>query len=238
MNDEIKQRIAAYRPSEQAIDTLRKQKLIIFAGIAGAGKNSIMDGLLKTGKYHDIVTSTTRAPRENNGVMEQDGIDYHFLSIEQAAANLEAGEYIEVAPVHGRVNGILVKELELAQKTGKIPIVDIDIKGVSTIKSLSDDVIAIFVVPPSYKTWMERFKRRYDSEAAFLEVWPDRRESAILELREALEKPYYHFLINEDLDQAIKSAEAIITHGGEFSQIDTSYHVWVEKILSELEAND
>lgn len=236
MDSDIKQRIGTYHPSQRAIDTLRRQRLIIFAGTAGAGKNAIMNGLLKSGKYHDIVTSTTRLPRENNGVMEQDGVDYHFLTTEQAVEKLDAGEYLEVAAVHEKINGVLASEIERAEQAGKMPIVDVDVQGVHTFKSLSDDVIAIFVVPPSFEEWMRRIKSRYDTEADFEAAWPVRRESAIKELEDALEQPYYHFLVNEDLDQAINSAEGIIEHGDKFSQIDTSYRVWVEKILAELKA--
>ncbi|MCA9327234.1 hypothetical protein KDA14_01775 [Candidatus Saccharibacteria bacterium] len=238
MDADIKQLIDNYSPSQKSVDTLRQQKLVIFAGTAGAGKNAIMNGLLKSGKYHDIVTSTTRQPRENDGVMEQDGVDYHFLTTEQAAEKLRAGEYIEVAAVHEKVNGVLASEIERAAAAGKTPIVDVDVQGVHTFKSLSDNVIAIFVVPPSFDEWMRRIKHRYETEADFLEAWPVRRASAIKELEDALARPYYHFLVNEDLAQAVKSAEGIIQHGDKFSQIDKSYRVWVEKILAELKASD
>lgn len=237
MLDEIAQLIQTYKPSQKTVATLRSQRLIIFAGTAGAGKNSIMNGLLKTGKYHDIVTSTTRQPRENDGVLERDGIDYHFLSAEQAHEKLKAGEYIEAAQVHELVYGVLALEIERAAAAGKTPIVDVDVQGVQTFKSLSDNVVAIFVVPPSYEEWMRRIKKRYESEADFQKAWPARRTSAIMELEDALSKPYYHFLVNEDLEQAIHSAEGIITHDDAQNQIDKSYRVWVERILDDLKAH-
>ncbi|MBL8121558.1 hypothetical protein JNM87_02305 [Candidatus Saccharibacteria bacterium] len=234
MTDEIKQLITQYHPSQHAIDVLQRQRLVIFAGTAGAGKNSVMNGLLKSGKYHDIVTSTTREPRDNNGVMEQNGVDYIFLQTDEAVEKLRAGEYIEVAPVHEKINGVLVSELEKAEAAGKQPIIDVDVQGVHTFKSLSDNITAIFVVPPSYEEWMRRIKRRYDSEDEFNAAWPIRRESAIKELEDALAHDYYHFLINEDLDQAVHSAEGIIAHDDKFTQIDKSYRVWVENILRDL----
>ncbi len=237
MTDDIKQLIQNYHPSQSAIDTLRRQKLVIFAGTAGAGKNAIMNGLLESGKYHDVITSTTREPRENNGVWEQDGVDYIFLKTEQALEKLQAGEYIEVAPVHEKINGVLVSELEKAENAGKQPIIDVDVQGVHTFKSLSDNVIAIFVVPPSFEVWMQRIKHRYETEADFNEAWPARRASAIKELEDALSRPYYHFLVNEDLGQAVHSAEGIISHEDRQTQIDKSYRVWVENILHDLKAS-
>ncbi len=195
-----------------------------------------MNGLLRSGKYHDIVTSTTREPRENNGVMEQNSVDYHFLTTEQAIEKLKDGEYIEAALVHGCIYGVLASEISRAAEAGKTPIVDVDVQGVHTFKSLSSNVVAIFVVPPDFETWMQRIKRRYESEAEFDEAWPVRRTSAIKELEDALSKPYYHFLVNEDLDQAINSAEGIIEHDDAQNQIDKSYRVWVEQILDDLKA--
>lgn len=237
MDEQLKSKIQSYKPSDDAIATLRRQRLIIFAGVAGAGKNTIMNKLVETGKYHDIITSTTRAPRENNGVLEQDGIDYHFLTTEQANEKLDAGEYIEVAPVHERVNGLLVSELEKAEAAGKTPIIDVDVQGVKAYKALSDNVIAIFVVPPTFQEWVERMKGRYESLEEFEKVWPVRSQSAIMEMEEVLAEPYYHFIVNEDLEQAVHSAEKIIAKGDALSQIDKSYRFWVENILAELKAH-
>ena len=234
MKDDVNLLFQTYKPSQKTVDTLRSQRLIIFAGTAGAGKNAIMSGLLKSGKYHDIVTSTTREPRENNGVLEQNGVDYIFLTHDEAVAKLKAGDYIEAAPVHEYIYGVLASEIERAAEAGKAPIVDVDVQGVHTFKSLSDNVVAIFVVPPSFEVWMQRIKHRYDSEAEFNEAWPARRASAIRELEDALSKPYYHFLVNEDLDQAVHSAEGIIAHDDDQNQIDKSYRVWVERILDDL----
>ncbi|QQS18829.1 hypothetical protein IPL68_02070 [Candidatus Saccharibacteria bacterium] len=222
----------------KTVDTLRRQKLVIFAGTAGAGKNAIISGLLQTGRYHDIVTSTTREPRDNNGVMERNGIDYHFLTTQQAVEKLRAGEYIEAALVHECIYGVLASEIERAAEANKMPIVDVDVQGVHTFKSLSDNVIAVFVVPPSFDEWMRRIKHRYDSEEDFQAAWPVRRASAIKELEDALSKPYYHFIVNEDLDQAVHSAEGIAQHDDKFSQIDKSYRVWVERILHDLKSHN
>lgn len=237
MDQRLQTLIANYHPNQKAIETLQHQKLVIFAGTAGAGKNTIMNELLKSGKYHDIVTSTTRQPRENNGVMERDGIDYHFLTTEQAVEKLMAGDYIEVAPVHEKINGVLISEIEVAQRSGKIPIVDVDVQGVHTLKSLSDKAIAIFVAPPSFDEWMKRIKSRYDTEADFETAWGIRCHSALTELEDALSRPYYHFLINDDLAAAVSSAEKIIENGNELSENDAASRADVEKILSQLKAS-
>lgn len=237
MDQNIQALIANYHPSQKAIETLRHQKLVIFAGTAGAGKNTIMNELLKSGKYHDIITSTTRQPRENNGIMERDGIDYHFLTTDQAIEKLMAGDYIEVAPVHEKINGVLISEIEVAQQSGKTPIVDVDVQGVHTLKSLSDNAIAIFVAPPSFDEWMKRIKSRYDTEADFAAAWRVRCHSALAELEDALSRPYYHFLINDDLSVAVSSAERIIENGNQLNENDATSRSDVEEILRQLKAS-
>ncbi|MBP9761806.1 hypothetical protein KBD11_01930 [Candidatus Saccharibacteria bacterium] len=236
MQYDLVSQLRSYQPSQDAIDTLRKKKLVIFAGITSAGKNAIMNELVKTGKFHDLITSTTRAPRENNGVLERDGVDYHFLTTETALAKVRDGAYLEVAPVHGHINGLLAEEVSKASGEGMIPIVDVDVQGVQTFKNMSDNVVAIFVVPPSYDEWIRRMRNRYPTDEAFLQAWPPRRESAIMELQEALSKPYYHFIVNEELTDAVRAAESIARNQDQFNQIDKSYHIWAERILAELKA--
>lgn len=238
MNDDIKQQIADYKPSHTAVDLLRSKRLVIFAGITSAGKNTIMNELIKTGEYYDLVTATTRSPRANDGIMEIDGVDYHFLSTDEALEHIKNGDYLEVAAVHERINGLLASELKRAGAEHQTPVIDVDVQGVDTFKNLSDNVVAVFVVPPSYHEWVRRMKKRYPTDDEFKEAWPVRRRSAIMELKMALSKPYYHFIVNEDITEAVQSALAISTKPqDEFNQIDRSYHVWAQKILDELESD-
>lgn len=237
MHDDIVTMLAQYRPSQEVVELVRRKKIIIVAGITSAGKNTIMSELVKTGRYHDLVTSTTRAPRENDGVMEIDGVDYHFLSTEQATEKVKNREYVEVAWVHERINGLLASEVQRAQDEGKTPIIDVDVQGVAALKSISENTIAIFVLPPSYSEWVRRMKNRYPTEDAFNEAWPVRRRSAIMELETALNAPYYHFVINEDLAESVNAVDRIAQGEDKFRQIDKSFHIWAEKILAELKSD-
>ncbi len=237
MHDDIVTTLAQYTPSPEVIELVRRKKIVIVAGITSAGKNSIMSELVKTGQYHDLVTSTTRAPRENDGVMEVDGVDYHFLTTNEALAKVKNREYIEVAWVHERINGLLAEEVERAEDEGKIPIIDVNVEGVAALKSISEKAIAIFVLPPSYSEWVRRMKKRYPTEDAFNEVWPVRRRSAIMELETALSAPYYHFVVNEDLAEAVNAVDRIAHGEDKFRQIDKSYHIWAERILAELKSD-
>ena len=60
--------------------------------------------------------------------------------------------------------------------------------------------------------------------------------AAIVELEEALSKPYYHYVVNENLDEAVEAVDSIARHNDEFTTIDTSFRVWAEKLLADLRA--
>ena len=53
--------------------------MIVLVGESASGKSSIEKYLVDNYGYNKIVSYTTRAPREG----EVDGVDYHFISVEQ-----------------------------------------------------------------------------------------------------------------------------------------------------------
>lgn len=55
-------------------------------------------------------------------------------------------------------------------------------------------------------------KIRYGLTEVSHEDWAKRRESAIRELKHALLVPYYHFVINDNLDQAVLAVMKIASH--------------------------
>lgn len=207
--EDMNTRIENYRPNEEGIELLGKTEVVLLVGITGAGKNTVLGEMLKTGEFRDLITTVTREPRYNDGVLEQDGIDYHFITDETARELLDKGEYVEVSMVHGRIYGVTTEEISHAYSEGQIAIADVDVQGVAKYKKLSDTVTAIFLVPPSYEEWKNRVRRRYPDEEAFLEDWPNRRESSVFELERALSTPYYHFVINDDLGLAVEACTKI-----------------------------
>src|SRR6478752_4458581 len=95
MEDHLQTLVDDYRISTETVKLVRSTPILLLVGISGAGKDSIKHKLLDTGKYHHIVSHTTRLPRENGGVMEQDGTEYHFVSKQQVTEMLEHGDFVE-----------------------------------------------------------------------------------------------------------------------------------------------
>ncbi|MEO5949001.1 MAG: hypothetical protein ABIP74_01230 [Candidatus Saccharimonas sp.] len=238
MEEVYERMIAAYQPSERARVLLGETAMVLMVGVSGAGRDTIINHLVAKGGYYPLVTSTTRQPRVNNGVAEQNGVEYWFVNEEQAKQRMEAGEYVEVSPVHDRINGLLLDELQRAHDTGKIAITDMDPQGALKYHELSDNVIAIFVLPPSYEEWMSRNRLRYASEEAFAEAWPRRRESAIMELEMAMRDPFYHFVINDELAHAIEACDTV-AHGQSLDlESQQKGRMLASAILDQLRADD
>ena len=202
--------IRNYAPSADAVELLERAHVVLFCGITGAGKDRVQDELSKTDRFARIITSTTRQPRENDGVMEQNGREYYFFSREQALEKIKAKEYFEVALVHGQINGATVSEIERIHGAGKTAIGDVDYQGVQYYKKHSPSTLAIFLIPPSFEVWMERVKRRYDTEADFQAAWPKRRESAIREIEWALSTNICRIVVNDDLAETVSTVTRII----------------------------
>lgn len=231
----LEQSVKEYQPSPDATATVQQAKIVLLAGIAGAGKDTIKGRLLQGDDFHDIVSHTTRPPRANNGIDEIDGIDYHFIDTSTAESMIQNHEFIEVKFVHGTVYGTSVDAVRTASSDGKIAITDVDVQGVDEYKTISSQVVAIFVLPPSYDAWLERLHKRYASEDEFNAAFPKRKESAVKELKRTLAVPYYHFLINDDLDRAVQVADTIAHQPDVFHRKDDEARLLARDLLEAIE---
>lgn len=200
--------LEAYEPSESVKELVRATPILLLVGISGAGKDSINQRLLATGEFHNFVSYTTRAPRRNNGVLEQDGSDYHFVSQEKMEDLLRDGEMIEAKLYSGNIYGTGVKDLREAAAAQKIAVNDVEVQGVAEYKEIAPTVHAVFILPPSYEVWRQRFAARYSGGEIDEDDWQKRLITARTELQTALSAGYYDFVINDDLDVAVQEVVA------------------------------
>lgn len=162
MNEILQQQINDYKTPSEVLERLSSIRTVILVGITAAGKDTIIRDIInESDEFVRVVTSTTRAPRENSGVLEQDGVDYYFLTEEEAQQKMDAGEYIEVANVHERVNGSLISEYERIAGMGKVALSDVDYQGAMNFLSFGMDKLQVyFVLPPSFEAWLARLAKR------------------------------------------------------------------------------
>lgn len=234
---DLEQLITNYYPPQGAVEVIRQTNTVLIVGISGAGKDTIKRELLALPEFQEIISHTTRAPRANAGVMEIDGVDYHFIDMATAQEMLVGGEFVEAKLVHGTVYGTSVREVARAGEGG-VAITDVDVQGVAEYKAVSADVRAIFVVPPDYDTWVSRLRQRYATAQEFEDEWPKRRNSAIQELSKALDAPYYQCVVNDTLDQAVQDAMSIALRQGEQQAQDAAARQAAKTLLEQIRLHD
>lgn len=229
--------IADYYPSEAAIETVRSVKLVLLVGISGAGKDTIKQKLLATGDYHDVVSHTTRAPRLNRGKMETEGMEYHFVSMDEMTNMLEQRQLIEANRYSNNVYATSVAEFEYARSENRIAITDLDINGVEMYKKIaSKSVSPIFLIPPSYQVWFERWRLRYgDNYMDHMDDFERRKQTAIAELRHVIDTPYFFFVINDSLDAAVTEVDAIAKSSRQHATERQKGRAVAEALLFEME---
>lgn len=207
------EKIKTYQPVAQKLEPYKQTPLLFAVGISGAGKNTIMENLLTrfAGEYHPFVTHTTRAPRHNHGVLEQDHVDYHFIDLATSERMLDNHDYIEVNFYSGNIYGSSISEIQQAHREQKIVIADIDVNGVANFVRLGMNVKPVFILPPSYSVWQERVHAR-NNNATDAADWRRRMQTAHDEIQHALESDYFYFVINDDLEKSVAYVNAI-AHG-------------------------
>ena len=180
-------------------------KLVIFSAPSGSGKTTIVRHLLKV--FSDkLAFSISATSRPKRGI-EENGKDYHYLSVEEFKNKVDAGDFLEWEEVYAGVcYGTLKSEVEGIWAKGKAVIFDIDVEGGLNLKNqFKDRALAIFVMPPSIKILEERLKHRStDSPESIVR----RVTKAEAEIKTA--ELFDTSILNEDLEHALKKAEKIV----------------------------
>jgi guanylate kinase len=180
------------------------KKVIILTAPSGAGKTSITKFLLAN--YPQLafsVSATTRAPRG----AEQDGVDYHFISPAAFEGHIYQNDFLEYEMVYeGLYYGTLKSELDRIWTEGKMPVLDIDVKGAIAIqKKLGDQAFSIFILPPSIEVLKERLAKRNTESPEKMQM---RLDKAAYEI--SFSDQFNAVVKNEVLDTACEETAALI----------------------------
>lgn len=183
-----------------------QNKIIIITAPSGAGKTSITRYLLKTfpDKLGFSISAATRQPRG----YEQNGKDYYFISTEEFRHRIRQDEFAEWEMVYeGKYYGTLKSELERIWNDGKVPLLDIDVKGAIHVQQqYRDTCLSLFIQPPSIDELKKRLESRGTESAESLQA---RLNKSAYEL--SFHDHFDRIIVNDDLDKACKEAEGIVT---------------------------
>lgn len=182
---------------------MEKGKFIIISGPSGAGKGTICDILMKDMNAGYSVSSTTRSPREG----EIDGVNYHFISVNEFESKIKNGEMLEYNFYNGNYYGTSKSGvLDMIEK-GIDVFLEIDVNGGHQIKKLFPDAITIFIDAPSD---LELRNRLINRGTETIEKIKERIETAKEERLKASD--YDAYIINDDLDNAINHVKKVINN--------------------------
>ena len=234
MVSELKRKLELYTVPKNVKDLIKNTDVVFLVGVTAAGKDTILRRLIESDDYHHIVSHTTRLPRENHGVLEQDGLDYHFIGLDTAEQMVDRGGFVEAKMFSGNVYGTSVAEIQMAHDEAKIAITDIEVQGVAEYRSFADNVIPIFLLPPDFATWQTRLKGRYADSHMNPEDIKKRLETARTELKEALDKPYFEYVVNNELEHSIEVVDEI-AHGNFSRKKNQQARAVAEQLLRDLD---
>lgn len=185
------------------IKSKKTGQLIVISAPSGAGKGSVISGLLeKDNKNRWLSVSTTsRAPRTN----DIPGVTYNFVSKEEFEELIKNDYFLEYTNYVGNYYGTPKETIKEKLDQGIDVILEIEIEGAMNIKKLVPEALFIFIMPPSLKTLVTRLKnRKTDSKDKIIE----RFHTAYKEINEVTK--YNYVVVNDQLEDAIDKVESII----------------------------
>ena len=173
-------------------------KAIIFSAPSGAGKTTMVKGLMSYPKSSlgFSVSATTRPPRGD----EKEGKDYYYLTQKEFHLKIHKEEFIEWEEVYnGIFYGTLKSEVERMWSEGTTPVFDVDVVGGLALKKVfGKSAMSVFVMPPTMAILEQRLRGRgTESEANIVK--------RLAKASQEMERSEFFDiqLVNDDLQEAI-----------------------------------
>jgi guanylate kinase len=188
----------------EMVNLPRRGVMLVLSSPSGAGKSSITRALVQEERERLFlsISVTTRTRRSS----EVDGIHYYFIDAERFTRMREGGELLEWAEVHGNLYATPRVAVEQALARGLDVLFDIDWQGTQQlVAAMPDDVVTIFILPPSMAELQARLERRAEDNAGAI---AKRLGNAASEMSHWTE--YDYVVVNDDLGRALGAVRAAL----------------------------
>jgi guanylate kinase len=182
--------------------TSRAPSVIVVTGPSGAGKGTLIREVLsRVPEVGSTVSATTRSRRPG----EQDGREYHFLSLEEFLDRIERGEFLEHVPyVSGHRYGTLRSELERLRAEGKVPLLELETEGALRVKGEVPGAVTIFI-----SARVEELERRLRERAT--ESTGEIGERIALARRQLEQADEFDYIVeNDELERAVEELTELV----------------------------
>ena len=181
---------------------MKRGRLIVIAAPSGAGKTSLVKALLtSTPALRLSVSHTTRKRRET----EQEGREYHFVSVPEFERLRRAHEFLEHARVFDNFYGTSRAFVEQQLAAGHDVVLEIDWQGAQQVRRAMPQCVTVFILPPSRVALAERLARRATDTP---EVIARRLADAAGDMSHYREFDYV--VVNDDFARAVEDLKRII----------------------------
>lgn len=175
--------------------------ILVISAPSGTGKTTLCKQLLaEFPELRFSVSCTTRPPRRG----ERDGVDYHFISVEEFNKRKSAGEFVEWEEIYGHFYGTSQKNIEEMIYHGYDVVLDIDTRGAHNVKGIFPDAVLVFVMPPSVETLMERLHKRGSETDDVIRI---RFEKAMEEIQ--VNESYDYVIFNDIVENSVMTLRSV-----------------------------
>jgi guanylate kinase len=176
--------------------------VFVVTGPSGAGKGTLIRGLLERVPLLDVAVSATTRPQRPG---EEDGREYWFLSDDEFARRIEQGDFLEHVPyVSGRRYGTLWSEIERIAAEGRICTLELELEGALAVQEKIAGNITIFIAADVPE--LERRLRERATESTG-EIG-ERIALARAQLEQA--HRFRYMVRNDDLERATSALTALV----------------------------
>jgi guanylate kinase len=184
-------------------EIVRRGLMLVLSSPSGAGKTTLARRLLDSDPEMTMsVSATTRRPRQG----EVEGKDYFFVTSSMFTGMVQGDAFLEHAVVFGNHYGTPKEPVMLALAKGRDVLFDIDWQGTQQLRQQAgDDLVSIFVLPPSHEELERRLKARAQDAD---HVVAERMARAGNEISHWAE--YDYVVINDDLDTSLAKIKTIL----------------------------
>jgi guanylate kinase len=181
-------------------------RLYVISAPSGAGKTSLVQALRAAMPSLTVSISYTTRPKRPT---EQEGRDYHFISVERFRELLADKAFLEHAQVFDNFYGTGREQISSRLTAGENVLLEIDWQGARQVRLALPDSVSIFILPPSRAALEQRLRsRRTDTE----EVIARRLRDAASDMSHCLEFDYA--VVNDQFERAVAELQQIIAGQG------------------------
>ena len=191
---------------------MRTPRLFVLAAPSGAGKTTLVHALTRNNPELRFSISYTTRPQRRN---EANGVDYLFVDVDEFERLRESGALLESAVVFDNHYGTSREQVESHLAEGQNVILEIDWQGARQVRESMPDCKTVFILPPSRQELERRLRDRRTDSA---DVIDRRLRDAVSDMSHWEEFDYV--IVNDDLDQAVASLEAVLAGEGEAHRTD------------------